>query len=102
MASFPHRKIQALEDFKHKAAASAVTLGRASKIIATTPNGVRIFSILRPLGREPPPIISPMGSGNAATSRTPLEISASRSGVSRKRSVNAWERPFSFAADKST
>ena len=45
----PRRTI-ALPDFRHSAAASMVTLGRASYTTATTPSGTRTLRTSRPLG----------------------------------------------------
>ena len=44
----PIGKITAFPDLKHNAEASTVTLGRASKIIPTTPRGTLFFSIWSP------------------------------------------------------
>jgi hypothetical protein len=46
------RSTIALPDFKHSAAASIVTLGRASYTTATTPSGTRTLRTSRPLGRR--------------------------------------------------
>lgn len=48
IASFPPRKITVFPDFKHKAAASEVTLGLASNITPITPKGVDTFFMLSP------------------------------------------------------
>ena len=50
-ASFPPRNIVTFPDLKQRAAASAVTLGRDSKMITITPIGHVILLNLRPLGR---------------------------------------------------
>ena len=44
-ASLPPRRIVALAVLKHKAPASTVTFGRASKMIPITPNGTARFSM---------------------------------------------------------
>ena len=77
-ASFPPLKITALPDLIHKPAASAVTFGRASKIIQITPNGIRILLILRPLGITSWSLIVPTTSGNFATVSKPTAISSIR------------------------
>ena len=50
-ASEPPRRIRALPERRQSAAASAVTLGRLSKIMPMTPIGVRTRAMSRPFGR---------------------------------------------------
>ena len=67
----------------------------------TTPSGTRTVSILSPLGRLPPPMICPTGSGSFTRSRTASAMSEMRAGVSRRRSCIDAIMPFSFAAARS-
>ena len=94
--------MQTLPDLRHSAAASTVTLGRASKMMATTPRGTRLRLIMRPLGRVSVLSAVPMGSGRAITCRTPSTMPATRSGVRVSRSSMAGRIPASFAADTSS
>ena len=91
-----------MPDFKHSAAASTVTLGRASKMMAMTPRGTRRRPMIRPLGRVSILSTLPMGSGRAATCRTPSTMPATRSGVRVSRSSMAGRIPASFAAATSS
>ena len=50
MLSEPPLRIEALPDLRHKAPASAVTLGLLSKITPMTPRGVETRDIFKPLG----------------------------------------------------
>ena len=102
MASFPPRRMQTLPDFRHRAAASTVTLGRASKMMAMTPRGTRRRPMMRPLGRVYILSTTPMGSGRAATCRTPSTMPAMRSAVRVSRSSMAGRIPASFAAATSS
>ncbi len=102
IASLPPRRIQTLEDLRQRHAASTVTLGRASKIIPTTPIGVRTFSIFNPFGRVPPSMTCPTGSGRPIRSRTAPAIPSIRAAVSRRRSCNDSDIPFCAAAFRSS
>ena len=55
----------------------------------------------KPFGRGPPPIICPIGSGRAATSRHPSAIAAMRFSSRRRRSNMASLRPRVRPASKS-
>ena len=55
----------------------------------TTPSGTRVLTTSRPLGRTDDSMISPTGSGSAATSSSPTAISSIRLVVSRRRSISA-------------
>ena len=102
MASLPPRRMHTLPDFRHSAAASTVTLGRASKMMAMTPRGTRRRPMMRPLGRVSILSTLPMGSGRAATCRTPSTMPAIRSGVRVSRSSMAGRIPASLAAATSS
>ena len=91
-----------MPDFRHSAAASTVTLGRASKMMAMTPRGTRRRPMMRPLGRVSILSTLPMGSGRAATCRTPSTMPATRSGVRVSRSSMAGRIPASLAAATSS
>jgi hypothetical protein len=52
---------------RQSAAVSTRTFGRDSKTTATTPKGSRTFRMVIPLGRRRCQIVSPTGSGRAAT-----------------------------------
>ena len=62
-----------------------------------TPNGTRRLLTLNPLARVVESMVSLMGSGRAATLRTPSATSWSRSGVSNRRSSSASLRPSALA-----
>src|ERR1035437_9291371 len=62
-------------------------------MIPTTPSGTRTLRMRRPFDFVHSAKVSPMGSGRAATSRTPLAMSLTRDGVSRRRSRMAPSRP---------
>ena len=98
MASLPPRRMHTFPDLRHSAAASTVTLGRASKMMAMTPRGTRRRPMMRPLGRLSILSTLPMGSGRAATCRTPSTMPAIRSAFSVSRSSMAGRIPASFAA----
>ena len=65
--SEPPRRIAALPAFRHSAPASAVTLGRLSKMTPMTPSGVATRSIVRPFGRSN--VASTRPTGRAARRR---------------------------------
>ncbi len=100
-ASLPPFNITALPDLRQRTAASAVTLGRASYIIAITPRGTLICSIFIPFPLVYPDKTLPTGSGRLTTSRTEDAIELIRSFVSARRSSIASLIPFSFAFCKS-
>ena len=100
-ASLPPRRIQALPDFRHSAAASTVTLGRDSKMMATSPMGTRRRIIFSPFGRSHASVTSPTGSGNLATSSQATAIASRRPWSRRRRSVIAGARPLAWAAARS-
>ena len=91
-----------MPDFRHSAAASTVTLGRASKMMATTPRGTRRRPMMRPLGRVSILSTFPMGSGRAATCRTASTMPEIRSSVRVSRSSMAGRIPASLAAAMSS
>ena len=80
MDSLPPRRTQTLPARKVRLAASEVTLGRDSKMMAMTPRGTETRLTSRPLSRVWEASVRPTGSGRAATSRTPLAMSRMRSG----------------------
>ena len=82
MASFPVRSTQALPLFTARAAASDVTLGRLSKIMATTPMGTDTRRMESPLGRVISRRTLPTGSGSFTTSRMPSAMAWMRASVS--------------------
>ncbi len=102
MASLPPRRIVALPVLKQRDAASLVTLGRDSKMMPMTPIGTRTLRMWRPLGRVHSLSSSPTGSGSTATSRTASAIAARRLGSRVRRSIMAFERPFSSARARSS
>ena len=63
-----------------------------------TPSGTRTWRTSSPLGRRLDAIVSPIGSGRAATSRSAWAISSTRLGSSRRRSIAAGPRPRPGAA----
>src|SRR5258708_1142584 len=69
--SEPPRRITALPDFRHSTPASAATLGRLSKITATTPSGTRTRSITMPFGRCQLSVTTPTGSAISPTVAMP-------------------------------
>src|SRR5581483_1396530 len=66
-----------------------------------TPSGTRTRSILRPLGRVQLAITSPMGSGSAAMSSSPLAMASTRLASRLRRSRNAAVGRPSRAAARS-
>ena len=98
MASFPPRSTAALPDFRHKTAASTVTLGRASKIMPITPRGTFFFRISKPLGRTVPYSVLPTGSSSAITaeiaSAMPLILFSSSI---RRSSIESLMLPLAFS-----
>ena len=89
----PPRKITLLPALKQSEAASAQTLGRASKITHKTPKGIVIRLISSPLSTFQEAKILPTGSGKAATFFTPSATALRRSPV--KRSLSLKARAFS-------
>ena len=87
-----------MPDFRQRPAASAVTLGRASYMMATTPIGTRTRRSSRPFGLTVAKSPSPMGSGRAAVARRLSAMPFIRSGVSRRRSIKDAFIPPSRAA----
>ena len=102
MASLPPRSMQALPLFKHSAAASEVTLGRASKMMPMTPSGTVIFSISSPQASVEPDSTRPTGSASAATSRTPSAMPLTRASERESRSSMEGDMPFARAASTSS
>ena len=96
-ASLPPRRMQALPDFKQRAAASTVTLGRDSKMMATRPIGTRRRTNFNPLGRVQDSVISPTGSGKCATSSQAAAMPSSRFASSLRRSIIAAVNPLASA-----
>ena len=101
MASLPPRSTQPLPDFRQRAAASTVTFGRDSKMMATRPMGTRRRIIRRPLGRVQSSVTSPTGSGSFATASQATAISSRRAWSRRRRSVIASVRPLALAVARS-
>ena len=88
----------ALPAFKHKLAASTVTLGLDSYTIPMTPSGTRILPTRIPESIVLTPSIAPTGSGNPATcSRLTIKL-AILSALSSSRSSNAGANPVSAPA----
>ncbi len=98
MASLPPRRMTALPLFRQRAAASAVTLGRDSKIMQTTPSGTRTLSNFSPLGSTQPSMTRPTGSRSVTTLRTASAMPWMRLSVSSRRSSMALESPASRPA----
>ena len=69
--SEPPRRITALPAFRQSAPASAVTLGRLSKITPMTPSGARTRSMFMPFGRCQLSVTAPTGSAIPRTVATP-------------------------------
>ena len=63
--------------------------------------GTRILPTSMPLGRRRILMISPTGSGRAATSRRPSAMALIRSAFSVNRSIMALDRPFFSASTRS-
>src|SRR5882762_4292655 len=89
----PTRKTTALPDFRHTTPASAATLGRLSKMTATTPSGTRTRSMTMPFGRCQLSVTMPMGSAISRTVATPSAIASMRACVSVSRSMKAAVAP---------
>ena len=101
IASLPPRSTQPLPDFRQRAAASTVTFGRDSKMMATRPMGTRRRIIRRPLGRVQSSVTSPTGSGSFATASQATAISSRRAWSRRRRSVIASVTPLALAVARS-
>ncbi len=91
MDSLPPRRTQTLPARKARLAASEVTLGRDSKMIAMTPSGTETLSTRSPFGSVWVDRIRPTGSGRPATARIPSAMSAMRPAVRRSRSSMTGE-----------
>ena len=100
-AELDPRRTIAFPDFRHSAAASMVTFGRASYTTAITPRGTRTLRTSSPPRSRQPSITSPTGSGSAAIVRTPAAISATRRRSSDRRSSRAKDSPLSCPASRS-
>ena len=83
-----------MPDFRHSTPASAVTLGRLSKITAMTPSGTRTRSMVMPFGRCQLSVTTPTGSAIARTVAMPSAIASMRAGVSVRRSMKAELSPL--------
>ena len=94
MASFPPLKMQTFPDLRQSAAASTVTFGLASKIMAITPRGTLFLIIRSPLGLVTVLSATAVGSGSAITSLTPSAMPFMLSGVSLSLSSIAADMPF--------
>ena len=101
IASLPPLNITALPVFKHKPAASQVTLGLASYIIPITPIGTLCLPICNPFGLLHIEVTSPTGSANDTTCLNPSAISANLFSSSFSLSNIALVVPFSIAFSKS-
>ena len=99
-ASLPPRSTVALPVFRQRAAASTVTFGRASYIIATTPIGTREQKILSPLGRTKSSPV-PTGSSIVTRARSESQIPDIRALLSIRRSSMWSGTPFSRADARS-
>ena len=91
--SEPPRRITALPLFRQSTPASAATLGRLSKITATTPSGTRTRSMIMPFGRCQLSVTTPTGSGISRTVAMPSAIALTRACVSASRSMKAAVAP---------
>ena len=87
-ASDPPRRIRALPERRQRAAASAATLGRLSKIMPMIPIGVRTRAMSSPFGRCQRAASVPTGSGRPAICSIDTAIASSRAGSSRNRSTS--------------
>ena len=85
-ASLPPFSTQALPLLKQRANTSNVTLGRASYITPTTPNGTLTRLMRRPFGSVRPQVAMPSGEGSVATLRISEAMPSSLSAVSLSRS----------------
>ena len=83
----------ALPALSASAPASAVTLGRLSKMMPITPIGVRTRSIWRPFGRSHSAMVVPTGSGSAAISSSDLAIPSTRAGRACRGRSAPWLVP---------
>ena len=90
-ASLPPFSTQVLPDLKQSENTSKLTLGRASYMIPTTPNGTDTFVIFIPFGLSVSIRVLPRGEGRAATLRISLAILFILSGVSSSRSYSGFE-----------
>ena len=100
MASLPPLRIQTLPVFMQSAAASIVTFGRASYIIATTPRGTRICSMTSPFGRSER-VPEPIGSARTMSSRRLAAMPSMRFLSSFSRSSIGPGTPFLSASSRS-
>ena len=96
--SEPPRRITALPAFRVSAPASAVTLGRLSKMTPITPRGVDTRRMVMPLGRLHCASSRPTGSGSSAMVRSPSIMASMRLSLSCRRSRKALEMPLPSAA----
>ncbi len=78
-----------MPDFRQSTPASAATLGRLSKITATTPSGTRTRSMVMPFGRCQLSVTTPTGSAIARTVAMPSAMASTRACVSVRRSMKA-------------
>src|SRR5918993_2607063 len=99
--SEPARRIAALPALRHRAPASAVTLGRLSKMTPITPRGVATRSISRPLGRSKRARTRPTGSGRSAMLSTAAATASSLCESRARRSMKAGVCPLPLASAKS-
>ena len=100
--SEPARRMAALPALRQSAPASAVTLGRLSKITPMTPSGVATRSIFRPFGRSNRASTRPTGSGSSAMLSTASAMASRRSEFRTRRSMNAPLCPLSRASARSS
>ena len=91
----------ALPDFTHRPPASAVTLGRLSKMMPITPMGTVMREISRPLGLVHFSVMRPTGSFSSAMSSSPLAMASMRAGVRVRRSTKDDFKSLAFAPSKS-
>ena len=95
--SEPPRRIAALPALRQSAPASAVTLGRLSKITPITPSGVATRSKSSPFGVVQWASTRPTGSARPATASTPSAIAVTRASSRTRRSRKAGVWPAARA-----
>ena len=101
-AKLPPRNTQALPDFTQMPAASAVTFGRASYTMATTPSGTLMRESSMPLYIVRSICTHPSGSGRSRSSSSAVAIASTRASSSIKRSRMESFVPASRAAAMSS
>ena len=97
IASLPPLSMTELPALRQRDAASDVTFGLASYIMAITPRGTVTFSILSPFGRTLPSSTLPTGSSIPATAATPFAIASTLSAFRANLSTIDSLMPLSLA-----